>query len=152
MSRAQTGLVRKKLRGVGLHEVRCGTVDDFQGQQSDVVLISCVGSSIEALDGDEKRFNVAITRARRLLVVIGSIRVLKDKRAGPWHELAQACNAKGVLLARTSKEEETTIKEVTELARKALLGGGLAAQMFPESLYDHNQEYGWGHTDDDFSK
>eukprot|EP00213_Chloropicon_mariensis_P000665 CAMPEP_0197474906 /NCGR_PEP_ID=MMETSP1309-20131121/6350_1 /TAXON_ID=464262 /ORGANISM="Genus nov. species nov., Strain RCC998" /LENGTH=888 /DNA_ID=CAMNT_0043014731 /DNA_START=155 /DNA_END=2821 /DNA_ORIENTATION=- len=152
LSRAQTGLVRKKLRGVGLHEVRCGTVDDFQGQQSDVVLISCVGSSIEALDGDEKRFNVAITRARRLLVVIGSIRVLKDKRAGPWHELAQACNAKGVLLARTSKEEETTIKEVTELARKALLGGGLAAQMFPESLYDHNQEYGWGHTDDDFSK
>ncbi|MDP8922940.1 MAG: AAA domain-containing protein [Chloroflexota bacterium] len=58
--------------------VRVDTVDRFQGGECDVVLISLVASnpagSIGALHADWRRMNVAISRARAKLVVIGSRR------------------------------------------------------------------------------
>ena len=124
LSRAQVILVREELRNVGLGDIRCGTVDDFQGQQADVILISCVGTSIEALDRDEKRFNVAITRARRLLIVIGSLSVLQSEDAGPWHAACQMCTDNGVLLELPAKEVQeeaivwkaNTLEKLTDLA------------------------------------
>ena len=56
---------------------RVGTVDKFQGQEAEVVLISMVTSSAEDLPRDieflysKNRLNVAISRARCLAVVIG---------------------------------------------------------------------------------
>ena len=176
LSRAQTQLIRNELRDVGLSDIRCGTVDDFQGQQSDVVLISCVGSSLQALDMDERRFNVAITRARRLLVVVGSVGVLKNAKAGPWHELAMFCMKREVFLTYDKKQkreaaedggggeaaevEETdmadesgvTMTRLTDLARTALLGGGNLTSIFPETLYDTHQTMGWAVPDDDLDQ
>jgi len=53
---------------------RCGTVDGFQGQEADVVYISLVRSNDRREIGflrDIRRMNVAITRARMRLVVLG---------------------------------------------------------------------------------
>jgi len=53
---------------------RCGTVDGFQGQEADLVYISLVRSNDRREIGflrDIRRMNVAITRARKRLVVIG---------------------------------------------------------------------------------
>ncbi|UPQ98258.1 P-loop-containing nucleoside triphosphate hydrolase [Chloropicon primus] len=159
LSRAQNGLIRKELRHVGLSEIRCGTVDDFQGQQGDVVIISTVASSIKALDCDEKRFNVATTRARRLVIVVGSSKVLKDKRAGPWNELTQMCMKKNVVLnfkgqsdqGSAVEEREETLTKVATLAKTALLGVGHEETMFPDNLYDTNISLGWAATDDEFN-
>jgi superfamily I DNA and/or RNA helicase len=49
-------------------------VDSFQGQEADVVIISLVRSNDENEIGflkDYRRMNVALTRARKKLIVIG---------------------------------------------------------------------------------
>ena len=54
--------------------LRIGTVDGFQGQEADVVYISLVRSNGKQEIGflrDIRRMNVAITRARKRLVVVG---------------------------------------------------------------------------------
>lgn len=55
-------------------KVSINTVDSFQGQEADVVIISLVRSNEENEIGflkDYRRMNVALTRARKKLVVIG---------------------------------------------------------------------------------
>jgi DNA replication ATP-dependent helicase Dna2 len=58
--------------------VRVDTVDRFQGGECDVVLLSLVASnpaaSIGGLHADWRRMNVAISRARAKLIVVGSRR------------------------------------------------------------------------------
>ena len=50
------------------------TVDGFQGREKEAVVITCVRSNSKAEIGflaDKRRMNVALTRARRKLIVIG---------------------------------------------------------------------------------
>ena len=59
------------------------TVDSFQGKQMDVVIMSCVRASEPGQQtgigfvADIRRLNVAITRAKRALWILGSAATLK---------------------------------------------------------------------------
>ncbi|KAF5383955.1 hypothetical protein D9757_007350 [Collybiopsis confluens] len=85
--REQVWKIREKLRQAGLSRVDVGTVEDYQGREKRVVIISCVRSSLRFLQEDgqkgiglvfeKKRMNVAITRAKELLVIIGNGNLLK---------------------------------------------------------------------------
>jgi superfamily I DNA and/or RNA helicase len=61
-------------RQIDVEEVEIDTVDGFQGREKEVVLVSLVRSNergeIGFLD-EPRRFNVAVTRARRKAVVVG---------------------------------------------------------------------------------
>src|SRR5690606_8916083 len=55
-------------------ELRVSTIDSFQGQEKDTIIVSLVRSNEDGDIGflkDYRRMNVAMTRARELLVVIG---------------------------------------------------------------------------------
>ena len=68
---AQARLLRELLRG---DEVEIDTVDGFQGREKEAILISLVRSNDTQEVGflaDVRRMNVAMTRARRKLVIIG---------------------------------------------------------------------------------
>lgn len=55
-------------------KIRCSTIDSFQGQETDYLFLSLVRSNDEGQIGflkDYRRMNVAITRAREKLVVVG---------------------------------------------------------------------------------
>ena len=55
--------------------ISVNTVDGFQGQERDVILISLVRSNDEGQNGflkDLRRMNVAITRARMKLIILGN--------------------------------------------------------------------------------
>lgn len=64
--------------------VDVNTIDGFQGCEKDVVIFSCVrshsGQSIGFLD-DVRRLNVALTRARHSLVVLGNAELLAKHTA-----------------------------------------------------------------------
>lgn len=68
---AQVRLMRDQYEGTGLE---IDTVDGFQGREKEAVVISLVRSNNKNEIGflaDRRRMNVALTRARRKLVVIG---------------------------------------------------------------------------------
>lgn len=78
--RAQVQLLRKELRKHEFfrpyrHLLTVNTVDGFQGQERDIILISLVRSNDGGDIGflrDLRRMNVAITRARMKLIILGS--------------------------------------------------------------------------------
>lgn len=82
--KSQVALLRKMVRRSRdlkelLPSIAIDTVDGFQGRERDVVLISMVRSNDEGRIGflnDLRRMNVAITRARMKLIIIGDTSVL----------------------------------------------------------------------------
>ena len=87
--RAQVLKMREILRDSALGSINVGVVEDFQGQETSVVLISTVLTKNQdrwrkgAKGGlgfmtDPKRFNVAITRASALCVIVGKVDYLES--------------------------------------------------------------------------
>ena len=69
----------KRLR----RQISVGTVDGFQGQERDVIVISLVRDNDSGQIGflrDLRRMNVAITRARMKLIIIGNVQTLSRHR------------------------------------------------------------------------
>lgn len=82
--KAQVRLLRKYLRNNRMlkplrHQITVNTVDGFQGQERDVILISMVRDNESGQIGflhDLRRMNVAITRARMKLIIFGNAETL----------------------------------------------------------------------------
>ena len=99
--RAQVDCIRRLLdRCEGCKEVECSTVDGFQGREKEVILLSCVRAQGRTLGflTDGRRLNVALTRARRGLIVACHPQTLK--------ELGAAAGGGGQCLARMVREAE----------------------------------------------
>jgi ATP-dependent RNA/DNA helicase IGHMBP2 len=77
-----------------LPKIAVNTIDSFQGQERDIIYISLTRSNSAAEIGflaDTRRLNVAMTRARKKLVVIGDSATLsKNGFYGRFIEYAQA--------------------------------------------------------------
>ncbi|XP_029951705.1 RNA helicase Mov10l1 [Salarias fasciatus] len=84
--RKQCEKIRVLLSSVGLLNVKVGSVEEFQGQEFLVIILSTVRSNESELSDDlqstigflanPKRFNVAITRSKALLIVVGNPHIL----------------------------------------------------------------------------
>ena len=82
--RAQVQFLRKMVRATEFfkpyrHLISVNTVDGFQGQERDVILISLVRANDNGEIGflrDLRRMNVAITRARMKLIILGDASTL----------------------------------------------------------------------------
>jgi len=71
---AQVTLLSSRLRALYGPELEIGTVDGMQGREKEAVIISLVRSNDKREVGflkDERRLNVAMTRARRHLCIVG---------------------------------------------------------------------------------
>ena len=86
--RGQARLIRRLLRMQHYfrrlrRHITVGTVDGFQGQERDVIVISLVRDNAEGHIGflrDLRRMNVAITRARMKLIIVGNAQTLSHHR------------------------------------------------------------------------
>ncbi|XP_015121049.1 putative helicase mov-10-B.1 [Diachasma alloeum] len=96
--RLQKAKIVEALEKTGLTNIAVGTVEIFQGQERDVIIISTVRSVLYRWAGGKihigflsnpKRFNVAVTRAKALLIVIGNPLILQHDEC--WREFMQYC-------------------------------------------------------------
>jgi len=76
-------LIQQELRLDHL-TIRTGTVDRFQGMEMDVILVSMVRNHDQkqadiGFANDYRRLNVALSRAKEMLVLIGSIQMFTEK-------------------------------------------------------------------------
>lgn len=97
---AQASLIRERLRtllgprGTDWYlEAAVGTIDNSHGVEHDLVIVGCTRSNGSGSVGflqDVRRFNVAMTRARGQLVVVGDMQTLTSARDLPVRELMSA--------------------------------------------------------------
>jgi superfamily I DNA and/or RNA helicase len=73
---------RQGLAAVGFADVAVSSVDAFQGRETDVVVLSCVRSGSGGLGfvADVRRLNVALTRARQSLLIVGDADTLAQNQ------------------------------------------------------------------------
>uniref|UniRef100_A0A672P046 RNA helicase n=1 Tax=Sinocyclocheilus grahami TaxID=75366 RepID=A0A672P046_SINGR len=87
----------------GIEELKVGSVEEFQGQERKVIIVSTVRSDKKHIILDEtfsigflkneKRFNVAVTRAKSLLIMVGNPIILQTDAT--WGRFIHYCIEKG---------------------------------------------------------
>ncbi len=85
-----TELLAKSLGDVAAVAEGVGTVDSFQGGERDLIVYGFTRSNTRGDIGflkELRRINVAITRARRQLVLFGDVSTLRDARDEPFAAL-----------------------------------------------------------------
>nr|XP_008525626.1 PREDICTED: protein ZGRF1 isoform X3 [Equus przewalskii] len=75
-----------------LKAVQVSTVDAFQGAEKEIIILSCVRTRQVGFIDSEKRMNVALTRGRRHLLIVGNLACLRKNRL--WGRVIQHCEGK----------------------------------------------------------
>ncbi|NWW50691.1 ZGRF1 protein, partial [Pedionomus torquatus] len=72
--------------------VQVSTVDAFQGAEKEIVVLSCVRTRQTGFIDSEKRMNVALTRAKRHLLIVGNLACLSKNRM--WGRVIHHCKGR----------------------------------------------------------
>uniref|UniRef100_A0A8B9REV3 RNA helicase n=1 Tax=Astyanax mexicanus TaxID=7994 RepID=A0A8B9REV3_ASTMX len=112
----------------GIDELKVGSVEEFQGQERRVIIVSTVRSSGEYINIDtdfnigflnnEKRFNVAMTRAKSLLIVVGNPIILSSDST--WSRFIQYCTDEGGYTGMNRTNIEGTDEIIVRIAALSL--------------------------------
>ncbi|KAM5255848.1 5'-3' DNA helicase ZGRF1 [Ctenodactylus gundi] len=83
--------------------VQVSTVDAFQGAEKEIIILSCVRTRHVGFIDSEKRMNVALTRGRRHLLIVGNLACLRNNRL--WGHVIQHCEGREGGLQHASQYE-----------------------------------------------
>ncbi|XP_023565935.1 protein ZGRF1, partial [Octodon degus] len=86
-----------------LKTVQVSTVDAFQGAEKEIVILSCVRTRHVGFIDSETRVNVALTRGRRHLLIVGNLACLRKN--GLWGRVIQHCEGREDGLQQASQCE-----------------------------------------------
>ena len=109
----QALLIKQRAAELQIKNLRVSTVDSFQGDESDVILISMVRSNAAGSVGflkDERRLNVALTRARHSLLIFGSASTLACSTSPHCSALISDAKERKVLLTSDVLQESFTFR------------------------------------------
>ncbi|KFQ17915.1 Uncharacterized protein C4orf21, partial [Merops nubicus] len=76
----------------GVKSVQVSTVDAFQGAEKEIIVLSCVRTRQLGFIDSEKRMNVALTRAKRHLLIVGNPACLSRNRL--WGRVIHHCQGR----------------------------------------------------------
>ncbi|KAG8682221.1 DEAD-box type RNA helicase [Ceratobasidium sp. 394] len=105
MYRGQVAHIKSRFQAVFgpaiLKLIDFNTVDGFQGQEKDIIILSCVraGMNVQSVGflADERRMNVAITRSRSSLFVLGHAATL-ERCNQTWKTIVEDARTRGHLV------------------------------------------------------
>lgn len=122
----------------GCQNVQVGTVDSMQGQETDVVIFSAVRSNLMKELGflrDSRRLNVAITRAKRGLIIVGDRTALMTCRH--WGALLESFDSRkcSMDVREIDNEKHIVVSNTTKADRIAL------ASLSLEEMLDSDDEF-----------
>ena len=104
------------------------TVDAFQGREKDIIIFSCVRSNKTGDLGfvsDYRRMNVAITRAKHCLFVVGNSQTLNNDKN--WRDFIQYCKDKDQDMYKTVlKKEDEVFQKPFSSSDKQVPSSGLS--------------------------
>ncbi|XP_045853293.1 protein ZGRF1 isoform X3 [Meles meles] len=83
--------------------VQVSTVDAFQGAEKEIIILSCVRTRQVGFIDSEKRMNVALTRGKRHLLIVGNLACLRKNRL--WGRVIQHCEGREDGLQHASQYE-----------------------------------------------
>ncbi|XP_026524406.1 protein ZGRF1 [Notechis scutatus] len=72
--------------------VQVSTVDAFQGAEKEIIVLSCVRTRQVGFIDSEKRVNVALTRGKRHLLIVGNLNCLRKNKL--WGSVIQHCTGR----------------------------------------------------------
>lgn len=121
----QVGLLEALFDSENFRGIQVKTIDKSQGCEAPIVIVDCVTLGAAADEGmgflgaEQRRFNVAMTRAQVGRVVVGHkdmIKVLNGKRlnSGAWNEFFDQARAANVILDGHYLNERTAIPAIEE--------------------------------------
>ncbi|XP_068797915.1 5'-3' DNA helicase ZGRF1 isoform X3 [Struthio camelus] len=89
MCKIQNLLSGVRSEALEIKAVQVSTVDAFQGAEKEVIVLSCVRTRQVGFIDSEKRMNVALTRAKRHLLIVGNLACLSKNKL--WGRVIHHC-------------------------------------------------------------
>jgi len=122
---------KKKMSKEHFSGVRVSSVDDFQGEENDIIIVSLVRSNEEGKVGflkEPNRICVALSRAKMGLFVIGNFSILKKEDDTKWPCIIKDMEKKELLanalpLFCSFHNKTTPVSSSKDIATKAPAGG-----------------------------
>lgn len=121
------------------------SIDGFQGQEKDIIIFSCVRASNTSSGqsqsvgfvGDIRRMNVAITRAKSSLWILGDPNSLMSNPV--WKELIDDAKDRGCLLNTSNESLIKAIKKFDSFNRKRSYDDDTST--LPRKIVEHQPEF-----------
>lgn len=123
---------RSRFGGTVLDSVDFNTIDGFQGQEKDIIILSCVraeGSQTLGFLRDVRRMNVALTRARSSLFILGHSKSLETNVV--WRDLIHDARTRNMYTKVGTKTFSTST--VLDDGEIRALGHEASSQKVPDS-------------------
>lgn len=126
-------------------EIEIASVDAFQGREKDIIIMSCVRSNEHQGIGflnDPRRLNVALTRAKYGIIIVGNPKVLSKQPL--WNHLLNFYKEKKVLVEGSLNNLKESMIQFAK-PKKIVNTFNPGTHFMNNSMYDAKEVMGMGH-------
>ena len=131
MYSGQLFVIKQRMKRDEFGGIRVTAVDDFQGEENEIVIISLVRSNNEGSIGFLKvpnRICVSLSRAKKGMYVIGNFAMLRDKKDTKWPDILdqmehEKCLGEGLPLCCQIHPQEIVVAKIPQDFSKCPEGG-----------------------------